>query len=67
MLICEIYLYYNILAGNWVVYICSLFDCLGKYEGMPENYRLTMDYEYQGKKEQRKLKHIVFEIYIYFP
>jgi hypothetical protein len=32
--------------------------------GMPENYRLIMDYEYQGKKEKfHKLKYIVFEIY----
>jgi hypothetical protein len=38
------------LAGNWVVY--SLFDCMfGKNAGMPENYRLMMDYEYQRKKE----------------
>jgi hypothetical protein len=36
---------------------------------MPENYRLLMDYEYQGKKEEiHKLKCIVFEIYIlYYP
>jgi hypothetical protein len=31
--------------------------------GMPEIYRLMIDYEYQGKKEEiHKLKYKVFEI-----
>jgi hypothetical protein len=40
-------LYYSILAGNWLA-------CLTVWEnaGMPENYELKMDYEYQGKKEK---------------
>jgi hypothetical protein len=33
--------------------------------GMTESYRLMIDYEYQGKKEEiHKLKYIVLEIYI---
>jgi hypothetical protein len=55
-------LYYYILAGNWVVIVCLT---VWEFAGMPENYRLMMDYEYQGKKEEiHKLKYIVFEIYI---
>jgi hypothetical protein len=53
---------YYILAGNWVVY--SLFS-VWENAGMPENYRLMVDYKYQGKKKEiHKLKYIVCEIYI---
>jgi hypothetical protein len=36
-----------------------------KNVGMPENFRIAMDYEYQEKKKEiYLLKYIVFEIYI---
>jgi hypothetical protein len=56
-------LYYYILVGNWVVYSIV---CLTVWDaGMPENYKLMMDYEYQGKKEEiHELQYIVSEIYI---
>jgi hypothetical protein len=55
-------LYYYILAG-----IGLFIVCLSVWENaeMPENYRLMMDFEYQGEHEEiHKLKYIVFEISI---
>jgi hypothetical protein len=53
------------LAGNWLFIVCLT---VWENAGMPENYRLTPDYEYQGKKEEiHKLKYnYLFDLIKYF-